>query len=93
MIILAGSRSCLCWLTMVARCFARLFSTTGMIGSLEDIKWEIGNQFDVIYVSIDPQETSGRWPLAKKTILCQTLRAVNQAAQGWHFLTGDGTGH
>ena len=59
----------------------------GMVESLEDIKWTIGNQFDVINVSINPTERPALAAAKKKTYLRRYGRAG--AAEGWHFLTGD----
>src|SRR5438105_2374187 len=59
----------------------------GMVEALEDIKWNIGNQFDVINVSINPRETSALAAAKKRTYLKRYGRAG--AAHGWHFLTGD----
>jgi len=59
----------------------------GMIESLEDIKWNVGNQFDIISVSINPQEGPALAAAKKKTYLRRYGRAG--AEQGWHFLTGN----
>ena len=59
----------------------------GMVESLEDIKWNIGNQFDVVNVSINPRETPALAAAKKKSYLRRYGRAG--AEQGWHFLTGD----
>lgn len=63
------------------------FVLNGLIGSLQDIKWEIGNQFEVINVSIDPTETPTLAAAKKKTYVKRYGR--HDASQGWHFLTGD----
>jgi protein SCO1/2 len=63
------------------------FVLNGMIGSLQDIKWEIGNQFDVINVSIDPNETPELAAAKKKAYVRRYGR--HDASPGWHFLTGD----
>ena len=59
----------------------------GMVESMEDMKWSIGKEFDVIHVSIDPKETSELAAAKKQTYLKRYGRAG--AADGWHFLTGD----
>jgi len=64
------------------------FVLNGMIGSLQDIKWEIGNQFEVINVSIDPHETPALAAAKKKAYVRRYGR--HDASQGWHFLTGEG---
>jgi protein SCO1/2 len=59
----------------------------GMVESLENFRWTIGNQFNVIHVSISPKET---WELAaakKRSYVKRYGRAG--AADGWHFLTGE----
>jgi protein SCO1 len=59
----------------------------GMVESLEDLKWSIGNQFNVVHVSINPRETPELAAAKKKTYLRRYGRAG--ASAGWHFLTGD----
>jgi len=63
------------------------FVLNGMVGSLQDIKWEIGNQFEVINVSIDPHETPALAADKKKTYVRRYGR--HDASAGWHFLTGE----
>jgi len=63
------------------------FVLNSMIGGLQDIKWEIGNQFEVINVSIDPSETSALAAAKKKAYVRRYGRPG--AGAGWHFLTGD----
>lgn len=59
----------------------------GMVESMNDMKWSIGKQFNVVHVSINPNETSELAAAKKKTYLRQYGRSG--AAAGWHFLTGD----
>ena len=59
----------------------------GMVESLQDLKLDIGNQFEVINVSIDPNETPELAAAKKRTYLKRYGRPG--AAAGWHFLTGD----
>jgi protein SCO1 len=59
----------------------------GMVECLQDLKMDIGKQFDVISVSIDPKETPALARDKKKTYLKRYGR--DGAAAGWHFLTGD----
>jgi protein SCO1/2 len=59
----------------------------GMVESLEDLKWNIGDQFDVLNVSIDPHEAPALALAKKKTYLKRYGR--HGAAAGWHFLTGN----
>src|SRR5207248_6391639 len=59
----------------------------GMIESLQEIKWSIGKEFDVLNVSINPQETPKLAAAKKRTYLKRYGRPG--AAEGWHFLTGE----
>lgn len=58
----------------------------GMIGSAQDMQWEIGKQFEVINVSIDPGETPALAAAKKKSYVTRYGRPG--AAAGWHFLVG-----
>jgi len=59
----------------------------GMERSLKDVPMDIGKQFNVVTVSIDPREKP---PLASaKRAMYAGLYGRPGAAQGWHFLTGD----
>jgi protein SCO1/2 len=59
----------------------------GLESSLKLIPMDIGKQFEVVTVSIDPTE---RPILAEaKQALYTGLYGRPNAAQGWHFLTGD----
>lgn len=59
----------------------------GMVQAMTDMRWSIGDQFNVVYVSIDPKETPQLALAKKRTYLKRYGRAG--AAPGWHFLTGD----
>lgn len=58
----------------------------GMVEALNDMRWSIGREFEVIHVSIDPTETPQLAAAKKKTYLKRYGR--NGASDGWHFLTG-----
>lgn len=58
----------------------------GMVEGLEDVKWSIGKEFEIINVSINPQETATLAAAKKNNYLKRYGRA--EAAAGWHFLTG-----
>ncbi len=59
----------------------------GMERSLKDVPMDIGKQFSVVTVSIDPTE---RPALASaKRAMYTGLYGRPGATQGWHFLTGD----
>jgi len=58
----------------------------GLVESLQDMKWSIGREFDVLCVSISPGETSALAAAKKRTYLRRYGRSG--ASEGWHFLTG-----
>jgi protein SCO1/2 len=59
----------------------------GLESSLRVINETIGKEFDVVTVSFDPKETPVLAAGKKKAYLERYQRP--EAAQGWHFLTGD----
>src|SRR6266542_3768852 len=59
----------------------------GLVESLQDLKSNIGNQFVVVNVSIDPDETTEMAAAKRKTYLKRYGR--DGSAAGWHFLTGE----
>jgi protein SCO1/2 len=68
-----------------------------LLRSLNAVSFEVGNEFDVITVSIDPTETPRLAAEKKRRYLARYgnqglagyVRSQAQAAQGWHFLTAD----
>jgi len=58
----------------------------GLASALRLVKFDVGNQFDVITVSFDPRETPEMAAAKKKDYVGRYGRA--NAATGWHFLTG-----
>lgn len=52
---------------------------------MRDVAWTAGQEYDVVTVSIDPEETFNLAVAKKKWYLEQYGRP--QSAQGWHFLT------
>jgi protein SCO1/2 len=58
----------------------------GLSGAMKMVKFDVGNQFDVITVSFNPQETPAIAAAKKQEYLKRYGRAG--AAAGWHFLTG-----
>jgi protein SCO1 len=56
-----------------------------MLDALKNMKWNIGEQFQIVTVSIDPLETSERAGLTKEKYLRLYGRPV--AEQGWRFIT------
>jgi protein SCO1/2 len=60
---------------------------SGLTTALTMVKFDVGKEFDIITVSIDPRETPAM-ATEKKRIFLQRYRRVG-AEQGWHFLTGN----
>lgn len=58
----------------------------GLVESAEDMKWTMGRDFDLIFVSIDSHETPALASDKKQAYLRRYGRSG--AAAGWHFLTG-----
>jgi protein SCO1 len=58
-----------------------------LIEAMQDLKMDVGKQFDVINVSIDPKEMPALAAAKKNTYLKRYGRKGADA--GWHFLTGD----
>ena len=58
----------------------------GLSASMKMIKFDVGDQFDVVTVSFNPKETPGD-AAAKKQEFIRRYGRPN-AASGWHFLTG-----
>jgi protein SCO1/2 len=59
----------------------------GTIECLQHLKSDVGKEFDIINVSIDPRETPALAAAKKRTYLKRYGRP--RAGDGWHFLTGD----
>ncbi|MBN1910305.1 MAG: SCO family protein [Pirellulales bacterium] len=58
----------------------------GLFDALEKMEWNIGDQYDMVTVSIDPLETTERARMTKQKYLKRYGRAG--AAAGYHMLTG-----
>jgi protein SCO1/2 len=58
----------------------------GLSSAMRLVKFDVGNEFDVVTVSFDPRETP-EMAAAKKKDYVGRYRRPNAAA-GWHFLTG-----
>jgi len=58
----------------------------GLSSAMRMVKFDVGNEFDVITVSFDPRETPDM-AAAKKIDYVKRYGRANAAA-GWHFLTG-----
>lgn len=62
------------------------FVLNGVLDGLKKLQWTVGDQFDVLTVSIDHRENSELAKDKKDVVLKAYGR--DGAAQGWHFLTG-----
>jgi len=58
----------------------------GLASAMRLVKFDVGNEFDVVTVSFDPRETPEMAAAKKKDYVGRYGRA--NAATGWHFLTG-----
>ncbi|MDG2199620.1 MAG: SCO family protein [Phycisphaerales bacterium] len=59
----------------------------GMLDGLKELEWSAGEEFDIVTVSINPDEGPELAKGKKKSYLTEYGR--ESAANGWHFLTGD----
>ena len=59
----------------------------GMLGSFRQMSFNVGERFEVVTVSFDPNETPALAAAKKQTYVSGYNRA--NGAAGWHFLTGD----
>ena len=58
-----------------------------LLRSMNALSFDVGKEFDVITVSIDPKETAGLAARKKASYIKRYGRP--KAERGWHFLTGD----
>jgi protein SCO1/2 len=65
--------------------------TNNLAAGLKGVPWTIGKEFDVITISIDPNESLERTANKRKSILAGYGRPETEATgpRGWHFLVGD----
>ena len=59
----------------------------GLVESLRPLAFTVGQEFDVVVVSIDPDETPATATMVKQETIAEYDRPGSEA--GWHFLTGD----
>jgi protein SCO1/2 len=59
----------------------------GLVETLQDMKWKVGQQFVIINFSINPRESSQLAAAKKHSYLRRYGRTG--AENSWHFLTGD----
>jgi protein SCO1/2 len=58
----------------------------GLSSAMRLVKFDVGNEFDVVTVSFDPRETPDMASAKKKDYVARYGRP--NSAAGWHFLTG-----
>ena len=61
----------------------------GLTSSLNVVNFNLGRDFDVVSVSIDPHETPDVARKIKEVYLRRYSRHSPSSEQGWHFLTGN----
>ncbi|PYY19533.1 MAG: SCO family protein [Acidobacteria bacterium] len=61
----------------------------GLTSSLNVVNFDMGRDFDVLSVSIDPRETPDVAAKIKEVYLRRYSRHSATSQQGWHFLTGN----
>ncbi len=59
----------------------------GLVDAMIKMDWTIGNEFEVITIGLDPEESMERAATTKEQYLERYGRTG--AAKGWHFLRGD----
>jgi protein SCO1/2 len=59
----------------------------GAVGAFKTMNFTAGNEFDVVTISFNPKDTAALAAQKKATYLAKYGRP--EAADGWHFLTGD----
>jgi protein SCO1/2 len=59
----------------------------GFVEGLRGVDWVAGKEFEIVTVSIDPQDTPAA-ALVKRDAMVKRLGRL-EAARGWHFLTGE----
>jgi protein SCO1/2 len=63
------------------------FHLNGVTDALKTMKWNVGEQFDLVAVSMNHRETSELAARKKQNYVAAYGRV--QTANGWHFLVGD----
>lgn len=58
----------------------------GMLHTFKELTWNVGKQFEVVTVSIDPRDNVAE--SAAKQVMFAGLYGRADAINGWHFLTG-----
>lgn len=60
----------------------------GIVRGLRPLAWNVGGEFEIVTVSIDPKETPAQAVAKKQKLVADYGRPG--AADGWHFLVSDG---
>jgi protein SCO1/2 len=63
------------------------FMMNGLVKALGDMEWQPGRQFDIVAVSINPNDKPELAASKKEAYI--KLYGRSESAAGWHFLTGD----
>ncbi|MBN9164640.1 MAG: hypothetical protein BGO98_10765 [Myxococcales bacterium 68-20] len=63
--------------------------TNNLAAGLKGVGWTIGKEFDVVTISIDPNESLQKSAEKRASILNEYGRDHTTANGGWHFLSGD----
>jgi protein SCO1 len=58
------------------------------VKSLDDVAWTVGDQFDVVSISIDPKDTP-ETAAKKRAQVVEGYGRAHGDPKGWHFLTGE----
>lgn len=59
------------------------------VAGLKEIPWTIGKEFDVVTISIDPNESLEKTTNKRTSLLTEYGRTGTGNEVGWHFLVGD----
>lgn len=62
---------------------------SGFTASLKEVPWNVGEQYEVLTISIDPKDTPQIAAEKKAQWVGTYGRSSEKTAAGWHFLTGD----
>jgi protein SCO1/2 len=58
------------------------------VKALNDVSWTVGDEFDVVSVSIDPKDTP-ETATKKRAQVVESYPRARGSTRGWHFLVGD----
>lgn len=63
--------------------------TNNLAAGLKGVRWTIGKEYDVVTISIDPNESLEKSAAKRAGILSEYGRDHTTKHGGWHFLSGD----